>query len=196
MRRTKEEALHTRRELIHAARSIFLDKGYSGATLSEIVRLAGLTRGAAYWHFQNKEELYQAVIEDALDRMLTQKNAYAQDPVLSPQEKLLHVLALPLTLPQDYALVNGVYLLPSDLALRPRLLERIRQRKENLKAFFLAFFTQQADTTTLHGTPQTLASMTFLLFEGLYFSQSQDGCLTQEDLRPFLKAMGCFPEAC
>jgi TetR/AcrR family acrAB operon transcriptional repressor len=62
-RRTKEEAALTRQQILKAALTVFGAKGYSAATLEEIAGEAGVTRGAIYWHFKNKAELYNALIE-------------------------------------------------------------------------------------------------------------------------------------
>lgn len=65
MRRTKEEAEQTRQDLLEAALKVFSQKGYSAARLEDIAETAGVTRGAIYYHFGNKSELYKALIEEA-----------------------------------------------------------------------------------------------------------------------------------
>jgi len=64
MRRTKEQAEDTRRALLKAAESLFLDKGYENVSLSEIAAAAGLTRGALHWHFGNKQGLLFAIRDE------------------------------------------------------------------------------------------------------------------------------------
>lgn len=64
-RKTKEEAEKTRLQLMDSALSVFLQKGYSKTTLQDIAAHAGVTRGAVYWHFTNKKEIYCAVLEAA-----------------------------------------------------------------------------------------------------------------------------------
>ena len=64
MRRTKEEAEETKRQLLKAALSVFKDKGYSRTKLEDIANAAGLSRGAVYWHFSNKFNLYASLIEE------------------------------------------------------------------------------------------------------------------------------------
>jgi AcrR family transcriptional regulator len=54
----------TRSALIGAARELFAARGYAGVATEEIVRAAGVTRGALYHHFAGKLELFQAVYED------------------------------------------------------------------------------------------------------------------------------------
>ena len=60
-RKTKEEALITRAQIIDAARRVFHTEGVNRSTLDKVARAAGLTRGAVYWHFANKAELFLAV---------------------------------------------------------------------------------------------------------------------------------------
>ncbi|MDL2406092.1 TetR family transcriptional regulator [Rhizobium calliandrae] len=65
MRRTKEEAAETRREILRSAEMLFLDKGYENVTLDEIAATAGVTRGAVHWHFKNKQGLLFAIRDRA-----------------------------------------------------------------------------------------------------------------------------------
>ncbi len=60
-RRTKEEALKTREAILDAAVQVFLVRGVSRTTLANIAKKAGVTRGAIYWHFKNKEDLLSAL---------------------------------------------------------------------------------------------------------------------------------------
>lgn len=60
MRRTKEDAQHTREALLDAAELVFAQRGVSRTSLQEIAKAAGLTRGAVYWHFKDKAELFNA----------------------------------------------------------------------------------------------------------------------------------------
>ena len=76
----QERAEATRDALIEAARSLFGERGFSGTSLDEIVRAAGVTKGALYHHFSDKETLFAAVTE-AVKRDLTRK---LSDLFLSP----------------------------------------------------------------------------------------------------------------
>ena len=60
-RKTKEEALATRTQIIDAARRVFHQEGVNRSTLDKVAKAAGVTRGAVYWHFSNKTELFLAV---------------------------------------------------------------------------------------------------------------------------------------
>lgn len=58
MRRTKEDADKTREAILMAALDVFYKKGVSRATLADIAKEAGVTRGAVYWHFKDKIDLF------------------------------------------------------------------------------------------------------------------------------------------
>ncbi len=62
-RRTKEDALATRHQLLDAAERVFFEKGVSRTSLNDIALAAGATRGAIYWHFKNKADLFNAMME-------------------------------------------------------------------------------------------------------------------------------------
>ncbi|MHC5348742.1 TetR family transcriptional regulator [Metapseudomonas furukawaii] len=62
-RRTKEEAEETRVQILDATERVFHEKGVSRASLAEIATAAGVSRGAIYWHFENKTDLFQAMLE-------------------------------------------------------------------------------------------------------------------------------------
>jgi TetR/AcrR family acrAB operon transcriptional repressor len=62
-RRTKEEAAATRDSILDAAEKLFVEQGVSRTTLQHIASAAGVTRGAIYWHFDDKGALFNAMME-------------------------------------------------------------------------------------------------------------------------------------
>jgi TetR/AcrR family acrAB operon transcriptional repressor len=62
-RRTKEEAAATRDSILDAAEQLFVEQGVSSTTLQHIATAAGVTRGAIYWHFEDKAALFNAMLE-------------------------------------------------------------------------------------------------------------------------------------
>ena len=64
MKRTKEEAALTRARLLKTALAVFSAKGYAAATLDDIATEAKVTRGAIYWHFKSKADLYNTLVEE------------------------------------------------------------------------------------------------------------------------------------
>src|SRR3954469_21762279 len=75
----------TRTALIAAARELFAARGYAAVGTEEIVRAAGVTRGALYHQFRDKEQLFEAVFEqveaDVTDRIAQRAVADAADPL-------------------------------------------------------------------------------------------------------------------
>jgi AcrR family transcriptional regulator len=67
-RQTRSEV--TRRKIIDAAVELFNDVGYSNAGLGDIIERAGMTKGALYHHFNSKEALAVAIINDGSDILL------------------------------------------------------------------------------------------------------------------------------
>ena len=63
MRKTKTEAQKTRQHLLDAALKVFWRDGVTRASLQAIAQEAGVTRGALYWHFKNKEDLFETLFE-------------------------------------------------------------------------------------------------------------------------------------
>ncbi len=83
MRRTKEDAEQTRLKIIAAALELFSKNGYSNTTLAMIADEAGFSRGPIYWHFKNKDELYQAVLsfsQEPLEKLIEQSQDMKEQP--------------------------------------------------------------------------------------------------------------------
>ncbi len=96
-RRTKEQAEQTRSRIIDAARKVFIKRGVSRTTLEHIAEEADVTRGAIYWHFANKSELFFAMRDQAqlplLDRINTALHGNDGDPLDNVEQFLLQILA-------------------------------------------------------------------------------------------------------
>ena len=63
VRKTKEEALITRGSILDAAERLFQAQGVSGTSLHDIASSAGVTRGAVYWHFKDKADVFNAMMQ-------------------------------------------------------------------------------------------------------------------------------------
>lgn len=63
MKRTAEDTLKTRCEIIEAAQEVFLRKGFARTTLEDVAWEASVTRGAVYHHFDSKAEILNALCE-------------------------------------------------------------------------------------------------------------------------------------
>ena len=85
--RQAERSEQTRRVLLDVARRLFAEHGYAGTATEQVVRRAGVTRGALYYHFRDKRDLFRAVVEDLQQELLQriQEEAAAPD---DPWERL------------------------------------------------------------------------------------------------------------
>lgn len=70
MRKIKGDALNTRRKIIDAARQVFYKHGVVRSSLEKIAQVAGVSRGAVYWHFENKAQLFLAIRQETLGDVL------------------------------------------------------------------------------------------------------------------------------
>lgn len=66
---TEERA--TKQKILDCAKEEFLDKGYSNASLRLICKKAGVTTGALYFFYKNKEDLFRAIVDDTLNEFRT-----------------------------------------------------------------------------------------------------------------------------
>jgi TetR/AcrR family acrAB operon transcriptional repressor len=95
VRRTKEEAQETRSQILEAAEKAFYERGVARTTLADIASLAGVTRGAIYWHFNNKAALVQAMLDSLAEPLEELARASEREDELDPlgcmQKLLVHL---------------------------------------------------------------------------------------------------------
>ncbi len=87
-RKTKEDALATRELILDAAERVFHLRGVSRTSLQEIAKDAGLTRGAIYWHFENKGELFHAMIQRVTLPMMARNTEITPADEARPLDKI------------------------------------------------------------------------------------------------------------
>ena len=63
-RKTREEAEKTRELLLDTALQLFDEQGISQTTLNQIAKKAGVTRGAIYWHFKDRDDMFRALWDE------------------------------------------------------------------------------------------------------------------------------------
>jgi AcrR family transcriptional regulator len=97
VRRTKSQSEETRQRILDAAETVFIDIGVSKASLERIAAEAGVTRGAIYWHFANKQELLTAIFARVYDlhvAVLARSFEDAADPLQVVLDWALNVIDL------------------------------------------------------------------------------------------------------
>jgi TetR/AcrR family transcriptional regulator, acrAB operon repressor len=113
VRKTKEDTEQTYNTLLDAAEMVFKEKGVATATLNDIAKAAGMTRGAIYWHFKDKSELVHAMCERAtlpMEAMFNEITAVAGDDPLGSIHKLtVHALTQVARCPQQQTVFDILF---------------------------------------------------------------------------------------
>lgn len=85
VRKTKEEAKNTRNNILESALNVFYVKGVGHSSLEDIAEAAGVTRGAVYWHFKNKADIFNALHSEIhmsfIYRLIDARERSAQSPL-------------------------------------------------------------------------------------------------------------------
>ncbi|ASV57170.1 Transcription repressor of multidrug efflux pump acrAB operon, TetR (AcrR) family [Lelliottia jeotgali] len=112
-RKTKEDAQKTRQKLIEAAIVEFSTRGVASTTLTDIAEAAGVTRGAIYWHFSSKSEIFNAIWDQQLplcdlifDQLSLTNN---DDPLCVLRERFIAALQYISRTPRQRALLQILY---------------------------------------------------------------------------------------
>lgn len=95
-RKTKQQALETRQHILDVAMRLFSLQGVSSTSLAEIAQAAGVTRGAIYWHFKNKSDLFSEIWQQSessiSDLEIEYRAKFPDDPLSVLREILVYVL--------------------------------------------------------------------------------------------------------
>ena len=95
-RKTKQQALETRQHILDVAIRLFSEQGVSATSLADIAQAAGVTRGAIYWHFKNKSDLFSEIWELSESSIGDLENEYRakfpDDPLTVLREILVYIL--------------------------------------------------------------------------------------------------------
>ncbi len=104
VRRSKEDALATRSQLLDAAERVFLAQGVAGTSLNDIAEAAGTTRGAIYWHFKDKADLFNAMMDRVVMPLQSAMELVGQssdeDPLPGLRRAIRHAMRQTATDPQ------------------------------------------------------------------------------------------------
>lgn len=94
MRRTKAAALETRAKILGSALDSFSEKSFANASLTKIAANVGLTKGALYWHFRNKNDLLLRLIEEICHRKEDETKGILDEPCSAEKLKLFYMTQL------------------------------------------------------------------------------------------------------
>ncbi len=162
MRRTKEDAEKTRSKILKAAVALFAEKGFAQTSLEQIAAAAEVTRGAIYWHFKNKaeifdalqEQLYQPVTEMILQDLQTDH----PEPLMQLQDTCIQLL---LDIEADQAKRHGLKLFLATWNYAEELLDHLekhRAKKDESLNLFSQYFERAQEKGFIHSQadPKTL----------------------------------------
>lgn len=113
VRRTKDEALETRHRILNVAERVFSERGVTRTSLADIAKAAGVTRGAVYWHFADKADLFCSMVARVtmpMESSACQANhGTAADPMASIREMMTGILRRTSEDPQARRVFHIVY---------------------------------------------------------------------------------------
>ena len=175
VRKTKEDAELTRQRIIDAARAVFLTRGVSRSTLEHIATEATVTRGAVYWHFKNKTDIFYALRDRAflplIDRMYDTLGIQSDniDPLTQIENSLcdtIDELNENIEMRQIYEIMMIKCEYVDEFAtVLQQILSNCSNITEKIQLAYDRAREQNLLTTTL--TPHALALDTHLFFSGL-----------------------------
>lgn len=137
-RRTAEEAAATRQALLDAALSVFAGRGYAAATLEDIAAQASVTRGALYHHFENKAQIYAALVDERWASVMTPLWAHLEGDA-PPRDRLRAFLVAYFTALEGDRRVRALLemtMLGGERAAEPS--SGMRQKRDALEAWAAA----------------------------------------------------------
>src|SRR5271165_2456196 len=76
-----------RRQIMDGARAVFLAQGFDAASMGEIARAAGVSKGTLYVYFDSKERLFQAIVQEACHAQA--QGVFSLDPAAGDVEAVL-----------------------------------------------------------------------------------------------------------
>jgi len=182
VRRTRQEAEQTRESILDAAERQFNQAGVARTSLDKIARAAGVTRGAVYWHFQNKTDLFEAMIQRVRMPLEHRLHRIVEEAeTLDDLERLCLQSLTDIQSDPRIARVYSILLLKceytEDLAA---LIARERQSREHILAQVTTFFERMQRSGALlpERDPATLALALHVYMTGLFTEmlRSPDCC--------------------
>jgi AcrR family transcriptional regulator len=174
------EPASSREQLLEAATRVFARSGYHGASMSEIAAEAGFSKGALYWNFTSKEDLFFALLDELDSHLSVLIAASALVPIDEQrQQELSRGLSAVLDNGRDVVRLFHEY---SALAVRdPKVAARYAARNARIREELAASarMRHEASGVPLAIPPEDLATAMIALVDGLSMQQ-----LTEPDAVP------------
>lgn len=148
-RRSKEDAEKTKQAILNAAVYHFSEDGFAKATLENIAKTANVTRGAIYWHFDNKVEIFDALHEQIhksfLEMILEDAKINHPEPIKQLQDLCIHVF-LDLDKNEEKKRILQLFLIKCDYSGELAPLQEIHiAKKKECTGLFETYFQKAID---------------------------------------------------
>lgn len=188
MRRTKGESEETKAVILAAATELLTSKGYSNTSIVDIVRLTKYTRGAVYWHFNSKLDIYEEIIHQKLIEIQREiEGCFRPDIQL---EDLLRASLLCLTSDTKYYFVNQAITLK---VVHEELIPIAAEVEAAKKLYYDYLYKFAAEDLNRKGILVTdmdlIIKFIYTIFEGTYQFVAQgvmSSQLSKEDLEFYI----------
>lgn len=159
-------AKRTRGHLLTAARRVFAERGYQGATIDDIAKAAGCTKGACYFHFASKEEVLLTLLDEwARDRAQSLERANAGDGASNGVAAVLDTLVSPKALSGREARL--VLLFWSQAERSSQVKRRLSRAYRSWRRELRAAFAHAQETRGAAISPADAADLAITLYNGL-----------------------------
>jgi len=175
----------TQKKLLGISARLFADRGYSGVSMREISRSAGITQAAIYHHFANKETLYIAAVESVYEGLTTEMVNVARQQV-DPEQQLASIVSSLLEVFDRHTQFRRIYfreLLDGD---QERLQLLAKGIFPDVKAFLIDLMTRLAPHMDAHLMVLDLAGMIFHHLEARKVSAHSDTGRPEHQQVPYL----------
>lgn len=178
-----EEISSTQQQFLNLGKTEFLEHGFKGASLRQIVKQAGFTLGAFYGYYQSKEELFDALVKETADYIIVYiQGIYDEVKAYPPKERTEHMMeCFAKRLPEAVD-----YLLEHREELQLLLMKAEGTRYENFSETMAAISEKNVGENILWISRH---DMTFRLLIHAYYRMLIQVVLSGEDRENILKAM-------
>lgn len=179
VRRVREEALETRKQLLEAALEIMSEKPFSNVSMTEIAGKIGLSKGAIYWHFKNKNDVLLNVILNIRARM--EEEFLADSALLESIDDMRGYFKKKMQKPfqnEDFKKIHRLVHRGEEWPkeIRKKVLAMILDSldQERKMAERLLVRAQKEGTIRMDVSPRNLALMVTAMFQGIFVFQVHD----------------------
>ncbi len=184
-RLTREESrARTRARLLETAAAVFAQRGFYGASVEEIAERAGFSRGAFYSNFEDKSDLFLALLDDRLERELRAvEETLADEAGPGAFLDLLRRGGGRRSEPKEWTLLWAEFWL--HVMRHPELAPKLAARQQAMRAAVARLVENQCRQLgiTLPVPAEELASVMLAVDDGLKLQEDLDPTAVPEDLR-------------